>query len=115
MTQLEAGLTSSDGQWNTQEVQPLKLLFEDRTGKLFGHFWGNRFFVHTLLPFPKTQTKHYILVMSALEDKLRQHGLDKYYTFVTNQTQFDYTSQMFGFNTTYETFDNINEIMVKCL
>lgn len=74
----------------------------------------NRFFIHAELhePTKPSVIKHYLWVLSELEQALKDKGLDKYYTLADSVDTFNYNKLM-GFRTNLEVWNDEYEVMVK--
>lgn len=86
----------------------------DETGKLLGLIESDgRFFIHAYLYEPK-KIQHYLDILEALEESLRMRGFETYYTLADSPQTFRY-NQLMGFESNFEVWDNLFEVMKKDL
>ena len=92
------------------------MLFCDPTiGILFGDVEvDGRFFIHSILVNPDrpSSVKRYRRVLDELEAQLRERGLDRYYTMADSESGFRF-NQLVGFESNFEVWDDVYEVMVK--
>lgn len=96
-------------------TQIRKKIYQDETGELYGVLEEDgRFFIHSTLYDPKKLSvlKHYIDILTALENELVSKGIHKYYTIADSHEGFNFCRAM-GFDTNFEVWDNVYEVMVK--
>jgi hypothetical protein len=107
-------LTFLDGPSVSLAIQSRKKVYEDESGRIYIYMLGDDPIIESRLDadFVLKNFKHWRVVQNELEEALRARGFKRYFALVDSYDKFRWCEWL-GMHTTYVTYNDTIELMIK--